>query len=139
MVEPNPYQSPNDISVTAETPLTADDAEPLKAHDPLAGPAVLCILCSLVGMMYAGLLLFVVIASFAFGRMPSSPREAGFALAAFVSMSLMQFAGQAMLNRRYRLVVIFGSVLGLLTCILAPLFAVILFRLSKPDVWNSFR
>ena len=139
MVEPNPYQSPHDISLTEEMPLTAEDAEPLKAHDPLAGPAVLCILCSLVGMMYAGLLLLVVIASFAFGRMPPSPGEAGFAFVAFVSMSLMQFAGHAMLNRRYRLVVIFASVLGLLTCILSPLFAIILIRLSRPDVWNSFR
>lgn len=137
--EPNPYQAPNDISVAAEMPLTAEDGERFKAHDPLAWPAVLCILCSLVGMMYTGLLLLIILASFIFGRMRPSPGEAGFAFVAFMSMGLIQFAGYAMLNRRYRLVVIFTSILGLFTCIFAPVFAVILFRLSKPDVWNSFR
>ncbi len=89
--------------------------------------------------MYAGLILLIILASFAFGRMRPSPSEAGFAFVAFASMSLMQFAGYAMLNRHYRLIVVITAVLGLLTCIFTPLFVFSLSRLFKPDVWNSFR
>jgi len=138
MVEPNPYQSPNDISMDAETPLTAEDAMPFDGHDPLLGPASICLIGSLFIMMYAGLGLLL-----AAGRIALSDAGAweslGVALSVFLAASLMQFAGHAMLNRRHRLVVIFASVLGLATCVLALPFAFVLFRMSKPDVWDSFR
>ncbi len=133
MTDENPYQSPNDVSEAL--PLAAVSTDD---YGPFVGPAAFCLIGSLLIMISAGPVLITAGVGIALGKASAWEIFAA-AASVFLTASLVQFAGHAMLNRRHRLVVVFTSILGLFTCLFAPVFAVILFRLSKPDVWNSFR
>jgi hypothetical protein len=136
--ELNPYQAPSDISTDAETPLTAEDATQFSIHDPLAGPAAICLVVTSLVMVTVGLVLLPLLIGVVFGRSGSWGGVAC-AFAVVLAAGFLHFAGHAMLNRRHRLVVIFAAMMGLFTGVLTLPCLLVLLRISGRKVWNSFR
>jgi len=131
----NPYQSPGEAAATN-----------LRQTDPLRLPAIGCFGSAFIAIAFAGYLLWF---SQGFLRVAHEAEnekaiEAAHEMATgsyrLMGLSVLAVvAAVCMLLRRWRWFVLITSVLGIITCIPAPLAAIIFMRVRRKDIWNSFR
>lgn len=135
----NPYQPPSEPSQVASKPLREG------GEDPLRGPAYGCFFAAL-------LMIFGAVVNFGMywphlkhGQrigneqiVEAAWREVVDAVLGFTLCILAFAVAWSMLRRRNRWLVAGSSVLGLFLCLPAPLAAVVLLRLRRKEVWESF-
>ena len=134
MVE-NPYKSP------------AEAQEVAVAHgDALRWPAIGCVGSALVGIAFASYQLAFYMSIIEIARRSASNQaienanEMLYGSYVWAGLSILAIvAAVCMLARRGRWFVLTTSVVGVAVCIPAPLAIVVLMRVWRKDVWDSFR
>lgn len=129
----NPYQAPAEQS-----------HEPAPA-DPLRLPAIGCVVSAALGFGCAAWILYIATTFFELAAKYESAgalKEAwGDVYSACFTVALCilaLFVAWSMSTRRNKWIVLLSSLLGLVLCFPAPLAAIILLRLRRKDVWDSF-
>jgi hypothetical protein len=128
----NPYESPVDDSLSKPT-------------DPLRFPAIGCFVAAILGFLWSIWMLYVTATFFELARRYEAREAAAEGWDMLQSTGwlvllciLALFVAWSMHNRRNRLLVLISSIAGIFLCLPAPLAAVILMRLRRKEVWESF-
>gem|GEM_PF-6101403 len=126
----NPYQSP----ATIEEPIPAD---------PLRGPALGCLVTGGILLAISLFGIFVAQVVYHSERMPEEVRKAAaeesrFFIFRIVLSVLALFVAYSLTRRRNRYSIMLASGLGIILCLPAPLAAIILLRMRRPEVWSTF-
>ena len=133
-MDENPYHPPAEASELSE-----------RQSDPLRLPAIGCIGSGMLGVVLAICqfvfsLQFLRLAKQAESlRAINEAHEMTMGSYGMAGLSLLALVSAVCIfRRRFRWLVIASGVVGIVTCIPAPLAVIVLMRLWKKDVWNSF-
>jgi hypothetical protein len=126
----NPYEAPSYI-------------EPIQV-DPLRVPGIACRVIGVLGLLWAAILCVLACVEYRMVQQGEYWTEyPGWELArdatTLTSVSLLTLgAAWAIHTRRHRWLVIAAGCVGVLTCFGAPFAVVLLMRVWRKEVWNSF-
>jgi len=133
-MQQNPYESPRDIKGLERV-----------SADPLRGPSIACLIVSTLAIC-GSVVGFVLSLRFLmlmreFER-PEFERDAFEGIWASVFWFLLGISGlvvaHSMRHRHRKWLIVVWAIVASATCVLSPLGLIVLMRLWRTDVWNSF-